>query len=388
MMYKKFISISILSAVFATSSVFAEDKVVATVNGSNIMQSALDEIGDMMKHSRMAVGEVSQTTLLDDLIITEIVRQEAAKTAIAGRDDIKEKVKEFTDRLVLNAWSQDKVKTLKITDIDLKAAYEKRMAGQAKDEYSARHILLKTEAEAKAVLEELKKGADFAELAKKKSTGPSSSKGGDLGWFSPSAMVAPFAEAVEKMTKGAYGTAPVKTEFGYHVIKLEDKRPIKLPSFESVKPQLQRVLEQEKMREYVQTLRAAADVKVLLAPTNTEKKPAAATPAPATPATAIPVPVTPATATPAPATPATATPTPAAPAAATPAPAAPAAATPTPAAPAAATPTPAAPATVTPAPAAPAAATPAPAAPAAATPAPVAPVTATPAPAAPVAPAQ
>lgn len=337
MMYKTLISVGILSAVFTASSAFAEDKVVATVNGNNIMQSALDGIGEMMKHSRMAAGEVSQTALLDDLIVTEVVRQEAAKTAIAGRDDVKEKIKEVTDRLVLNAWSQDKVKALKITDADLKAAYEKRMAGQAKEEYSARHILLKTEAEAKAVMEELKKGADFAELAKKKSTGPSSSKGGDLGWFAPTAMVAPFADAVAKMTKGTYGTAPVKTEFGYHVIKLEDKRPIKLPSFESVKAQLQRVLEQEKMREYVQTLRAAADVKVLLAPVTAPKTtpaPAVAAPAPVTApaatvapapaATPAPVATTPAT-TPAPAPAAT---TPATPATTTPA-SAPAAATPT-----------------------------------------------------------
>jgi len=331
MMYKKLISMGILSAVFTASSVFAEDKVVATVNGTNIMQSALDSIGDMMKHSRMPTGEVSQTALLDDLIITEIVRQEAAKTTIAGRDKIKEQVKEFTDRLVLNAWSQDKVKELKITDTDLKAAYEKRMAGQAKEEFSARHILLKTEAEAQAVLKELKAGADFVELAKKKSTGPSSSKGGDLGWFAPSAMVAPFADAVGKMAKGAYST-PVKTEFGYHVIKLEDKRPIKLPSFETVKPQIQRILEQEKMREYVQTLRAAAEVKVLLDPTPT-KKPSEAKPAEATPAAAAPTPA-PATPAPAPATPAATTPAPAAaePASATPAPA-PAAATPAPVAP-------------------------------------------------------
>ena len=367
MMYKNLMSVAILTALFSASSAFAEDKTVATVNGSNIMQSALDGIGEMMKHSRMAAGEVSQTALLDDLIITEIVRQEAAKTDIVGRDEIKEKIKEFTDRLVLNAWSQDKVKALKITDAELKTAFDKRMEGQAKDEYSARHILLKTEAEAKAVLVELKAGADFAELAKKKSTGPSSSKGGDLGWFAPSAMVAPFAAAVEKMTKGSYGIAPVKTEFGYHVIKLEDKRPIKLPSFESVKPQIQRVIEQEKMREYVQTLRAAADVKILLAPAAIEKKPTAAvTPAPTTPAAAVvPPAATPAVAAPAPkpVTPAAATTTPAVttPAAASTTPPAttPAAATTPPATTPATTPTVTAPTT----PAAPAAAPTAPVAP-------------------------
>lgn len=362
-MYKKLISISILSAIFATSAVFAEDKVVATVNGTSITQTALDEITEMMKLSRRAAGELSSNELLDDLIITEVVRQEAAKAKLTDRDDVKQKIKDFTDRLILSVWSQDKLKTLNISAEELKAAYDKRMASQAKEEYKARHILLKTIEEAKAVIVELKKGADFAELAKTKSTGPSSSKGGDLGWFAPSAMVAPFADVVEKMAKNAISETPVKTEFGYHVIKLEDKRPIKLPSFETVKPQLQRVIEQKKMREYVQTLRTAADVKVLLNPAKPatpvitvtpDTKTAAPTPtaapvaAPVTPAatpsadakTAAPTPSvapTPAAPAPVPVTPAA---TPAADAK-TPAPAAPApstapvpATTPTPAAPA------------------------------------------------------
>jgi peptidyl-prolyl cis-trans isomerase C len=303
----------------------------------------------MMKHSRQA-GDVNKNALLDDLIITEIVRQEAKKAGIAAREGIKTKLKEFEERLVLSAWSQDKIKGLNISDEELKAAYDKRMEGQAKDEYSARHILLKTEEEAKAIIEELKAGADFAELAKKKSTGPSSSKGGDLGWFAPSAMVAPFADAVKKMVKGNYTPAPVKTEFGYHIIKLEDKRPIKLPSLEAVKPQIKRVLEQEKMREYVQTLRAAADVKILLEGASTPKaveakptvgaKPAVATPPPAAevkPAVATPTPAATApVAVPAPAVvtpPATTTPAPAAPTAPAPvvAPVAPAAVAPAPA---------------------------------------------------------
>ena len=349
-MYKKLISISILSAIFATSAAFAEDKVVATVNGTSITQTALDEITEMMKLSRRAAGELSSNELLDDLIITEVVRQEAAKAKLTDRDDVKQKIKDFTDRLTLSVWSQDKLKTLKITDEELKAAYDKRMASQAKEEYKARHILLKTVEEAKAVIVELKKGTDFAELAKTKSTGPSSSKGGDLGWFAPSAMVAPFADVVEKMAKDAISETPVKTEFGYHVIKLEDKRPIKLPSFDTVKPQLQRVIEQKKMREYVQTLRTAADVKVLLNPA----KPAtpvitvtpvaadaktAATPTPT--AAPAPVPATPTT------TPAVDAKTPAPAPSAAPTPAAPA---PVPATPAA---TPAADAK-TPAPAAPA----------------------------------
>ncbi len=267
-MGKKLLIIGLMSLSLAVSSAllsraFAEDKTIATVNGSDIKQSTLDALSDLVKRSNRT-EQLDKKTLLEDLITTEVVRQEAMKAGLAEREDIKQKVKDFQDRLILNAWSQDKVKTFKISDDELKAAYDKRMADQPKTEYKARHILVKTEAEAKVIIDELKKGADFAELAKKKSTGPSGKNGGDLGWFSPNAMVAPFSEAVTKLEKGKMTEAPVKTKFGYHIIKLEDTRPIKLPSLDAIKPQLKRVIEQEKMKDYVDSLRAQAKVKILI----------------------------------------------------------------------------------------------------------------------------
>ena len=273
-MGKKILTAGILSLSLAISSVFAEDKVIATVNGEDITQSSLDMLTDLMKKSKR-FGEIDKSAIVEDLVVTEIVRQEAKKSSISERDDIKKKVKEFEERLVLNAWSQDKTKGFNISDEDLKKAYDKRMEGQDKNEYKARHILVKTEAEAKVLIDELKKGADFIELAKTKSTGPSGPNGGDLGWFSPNAMVAPFSEAVQKMEKGKYTETPVKTEFGFHIIKLDDKRELKLPGLDAVKPQIKRVIEQEKMKEYVQSLRAAADVKILINLAD-EKKPAEA----------------------------------------------------------------------------------------------------------------
>ena len=275
-MGKKILTVGILSLSLAISSVFAEDKVIATVNGEDINQSSLDALTDLVKRSKR-MGDIDKSAMLDDLIVTEIVRQEAKKAGLAERDDIKKKVKEFEDRLILNAWSQDKVKSLNISDEEIKAAYKKRNEGQAKSEYKARHILVKTEAEAKVLIDELKKGADFIELAKTKSTGPSGPNGGDLGWFSPNAMVAPFSEAVQKMEKGKFTETPVKTEFGYHIIKLEDKRDIKLPGLDAVKPQIKRVIEQEKMKEYIQSLRATADVKILIDLANDKKSTESAT---------------------------------------------------------------------------------------------------------------
>ena len=264
------LSLAISSALFSTAWA-GEDKVIATVNGEDIKQSSLDALNDLMKRSNRA-GKVSKSMIMDDLVITEIVRQEAQKSGIADREDIKQKLKEIEERLVINTWTADKAKSLTISDEDIKAAYDKRMKDQPTKEYHARHILLKTEAEAKVIIDELNKGADFAELAKKKSTGPSGPSGGDLGWFSPKAMVAPFSEAVAKMEKGKYSTAPVKTKFGYHIIKLEDTRDLPLPSLESVKPQLKRVIEQEKMKDYIDSLRANADVKILIDVNKADKK--------------------------------------------------------------------------------------------------------------------
>lgn len=264
-------------------------KVVATVNGQPITQQTLDMVVDMVGRS-VPDGKVEPRKVLDDLIITELARQEATKSGLAERADVKEKVKEFTDKLALNIWTQEKVDGLKISDEELKAAYDKQVASDDKFEYKARHILMKTKEEAEGIIKDLEKGADFADLAKKSSDGPSAGMGGDLGWFRLSTMVKPFADAVAKMQPNTYTKEPVQSEFGWHVIKLEEKRDVKPPEFETLKPQLQRQLQQEKMLAYMQEVRNKADVKVMLpeekAPeakpaASTDAKPAEAAPTPA-----------------------------------------------------------------------------------------------------------
>ena len=236
---------------------------VATVNGQVITKETLDSLVGMIKATSPDT-KVDTKSLLDDLIITELARQEANKSDLANSPDVKEKVKNFTDKLVLDAWAKDKAASFKISDADLKAAYDKQVAAGDKSEYKARHILMKTKEEAAGIIKDLEKGTDFADLAKKSSDGPSAAQGGDLGWFKPASMVKPFADAVAKMEKGTYTKEPVQTEFGWHVIKLEDKRDVKPPEFEALKPQLQCQMEQEKMMAYMQDLRTKADVKVTL----------------------------------------------------------------------------------------------------------------------------
>nr|CAA6825309.1 MAG: Foldase protein PrsA precursor (EC [uncultured Thiotrichaceae bacterium] len=240
----------------------AADEIVAIVNGTDLKRSTLDSVIEMAKRARPT--QLDEKVLLDDLIATEIARQEAKKSGLGEREDVKAKVQNFADKLILNTWMQEKASSLKISDEELKAVYDERIKDMPKTEYKARHILVKTEGEGKALVKELTGGKDFVELAKEKSTGPSGPKGGDLGWFKPQGMVKPFAEAVAAMKVGAVSEAPVETQFGWHVIKLEEQRDVKLPEIDSMKPQLKRQLEQKKMLEHMKALRAKADIKVLL----------------------------------------------------------------------------------------------------------------------------
>ncbi|MBU0653891.1 MAG: peptidylprolyl isomerase [Gammaproteobacteria bacterium] len=260
----KIIASGLVGLSLMATGLYADDaKVVATVNGTDITQETLDSVVDMVRRSTQG-EQVDNKAILDDLIITELARQEAQKSGLAEREDIKSKVKDFTDKLILNAWTQEKASTFKPSDDELKKAYEERTSGDNKLEYKARHILMKTKEEAEAIIKELEGGVDFADLAKKKSTGPSGPTGGDLGWFKPDAMVKPFSTAVAQMEPGTISKEPVQTQFGWHVIKLEERREVKQPEFDALKPQLERQHEQKKMLEYMDELRAKADVKVTL----------------------------------------------------------------------------------------------------------------------------
>lgn len=258
----RILSISIIMALMS-APVFAKDeKAVASVNGVEISEKTLKNYMDVVNRARP--GAVTQQDALDDLIVTEVALQEAKKANFQDREDIQEQIREATKKIILSTWTREQSESLKITDEDLKAAYNKRMEGQEKSEFKARHILLKTEDEAKAVIKEITDGGDFEKLAKDKSTGPSATKGGDLGWFKPSTMVPPFAKAVAAMKKGEVTQEPVKTGFGWHVIKLEDQREAQLPALEQLKPQLKRTLVQEKMIAKLDEIKDKADVKIML----------------------------------------------------------------------------------------------------------------------------
>ena len=258
------------TAATATPAAAVEDTVVATVNGDKIMKSTLDGYLALLKKS----GKVDPQAALDDLVATEVALQQAKTSGIMDRPDIQKKVDDFKRNLLLTTWTQEKVKSFKFSDEEIKSTYDERVAKLASKEYNARHILLKTEDEAKAIIKEIAGGADFEKLAKDKSTGPSATNGGSLGWFKAQTMVPAFANAIKEMKKGDVSKTPVKTQFGFHVIKLEDSRDAKLPTLESLKPQLQRVLSQKKMLAFMETIKKTADIKTMLPETKAPDEPA------------------------------------------------------------------------------------------------------------------
>lgn len=270
MLNKKILAASIMGVLMTTASLTTqaedaktapvEDTVIATVNGDKIMKSTLDGYMEILKKS----GKADQEAAVDDLVATEIALQEAKKTDILDRPESKKAIADFTRNVLLKTWTKEKVESFEITDAELKAAYDERVTNLAAQEFNARHILVKTEDDAKAIIKEIEGGADFEKLAKEKSTGPSGSNGGSLGWFKAQTMVPAFADAVKGMKKGDVSKAPVKTQFGFHIIKLEDSRNAKLPTMESLKPQLQRVTSQKKMLTYMEDLKKTADVKITL----------------------------------------------------------------------------------------------------------------------------
>ena len=261
------ITLSITSASITTlqaaSHEKAADVVIATVNGDKIMKSTLDGYLEILKKQKQ--GNANKQAAVDDLVATEIALQEAKKSDILERPETKKAISDYTRNILLQTWTKEKIQGFNIDEAAIKEAYDERVTKLASKEFNARHILVKTEDEAKAVITEANaEDADFAAIAKEKSTGPSGSNGGSLGWFKAQTMVPAFANAVKAMSKGDVSKEPVKTQFGYHVIKLEDSRDAKLPTLESLKPQLERVISQKKMLAFMENLKKDADIKITL----------------------------------------------------------------------------------------------------------------------------
>jgi len=242
-----------------------DNPVVANVNGLEITRNDVAEAQKLLPEQyRQIPFEQIFPTLLDSVIDTHLTAADARRQGMDKEDAFKQELARI-ERQLLQRNAITKAINDAVTDESLQAAY-KKMASDASgnSEIHARHILVKTEDEAKAVIVELDSGKDFAELAKAKSTGPSGPNGGDLGFFGRGQMVPAFEKAAFELDKGAYTTEPVQTQFGFHVIMQEDKRAKAPPSFGQAEPQLRAELSQTAGGAYMGELRKAAKIEKFL----------------------------------------------------------------------------------------------------------------------------
>lgn len=263
-----------LSAVIGLSACNAQEtakgpgtsdaKAVAVVNGVPIPQSTVD----YMIHEREAQGQSDTPDLreavINDLVSREVVSQAAIAKGLEKQPDVATQLGLAKQAILIRSYLKDYLEAHPVTDEMIKAEYDKIKAQMGDKEYKVRHILVSDEAEAKAIIAQLKKGANFAKLAKEKSLDAGSKeKGGELGWVTPNSMVKPFAEAMEKLKKGAYTQTPVHSKFGWHVIQLENERPLQTPSLHEVSNQLRQRIQQEQVSKAIADLRAKAKIELM-----------------------------------------------------------------------------------------------------------------------------
>ena len=206
-----------------------------------------------------AAGQIS---LLNELVSHFMVANSPQGKALAENPDVAAALEVARARLIAQTFVRAELDKINIDEAQLRARYDERYTGSGKAEYKARHILLENEADAKAVITKLDGGADFAELAKAKSTGPSKAVGGDLGWFEPEQMVGEFSAATQALSNGAYSNEPVKTQFGWHVILREDSRALPQPSLDDVRDELTREIQQEGIAAAINAIRDNTQIEI------------------------------------------------------------------------------------------------------------------------------
>lgn len=243
----------------AAAPAFAQN--VATVNGKPIPAAKVDQIvKQVVAQGKQTDSPQLREAIKKDLIAREVMIQEADKQGFGTRAEVKQALENARQSIVINAMLADYVRKNPIKDTEAKAEYDKFKAQMGDKEYHSRHILVATEDEAKAIITKLKGGAKFDELAKQSSKDGSAANGGDLGWASAASYVPEFSKAMAALQKGAITETPVKTQFGFHVIKLEDTRAAKIPPFEEVKQQVNESLQQRKLQAFREELMKKAKV--------------------------------------------------------------------------------------------------------------------------------
>ena len=260
-MKKQFLAATAIAGLLALGAQGALAQNLAIVNGKAVPKTRLDALAQQVAKSGRPVTPEMEGQLREEVIAREVFMQEAEKQGLSGSDDFKAQMELARQTLLIRELFANYQKTHPVTDADLKAEYDKFAAANGGKEYKARHILVEQEAEAKAIVASLKKGGKFEDIAKKQSKDPGSgAKGGDLDWANPASYVPEFTEALLKLNKGQTTDTPVKSQFGYHVIRVDDIRAAQLPAFEDVKPQIAQQMQQQKMSSFQEELRKKAKI--------------------------------------------------------------------------------------------------------------------------------
>jgi peptidyl-prolyl cis-trans isomerase C len=238
-----------------------EGPVVATVNGTPLMKSVIDIYATQRKASQGEGEQPNDQEILNEVISLELMRQEGVSKGLNTSPTIVATMDQQTRTLLAGAAIRDYVQKNPVSDEQARQVYDKEI-GKPSTEYNARHILVKTREEAEAIIALLDKGGDFDALAKEKSTDTSASEGGKLGWFSGAQMVQPFADALAALQKGSYTKEPVQTQFGWHVILLEDTRDSTPPAFDDIKDRLKVLVANQQLQQHIQQIREAAKIEI------------------------------------------------------------------------------------------------------------------------------
>ena len=273
-MKKQLLTSLVTAAVLSTAALSASAQNIAVVNGKAVPKARAEVLKQQIEQSGRPVTPEMEGQIKEEVIAREIFMQEANKRGLANSEAYKQQLELARQTILIRALFEDFQKKNPVTDAEAKAEYDKAVAANSGKEYKASHILVESEDRAKAIIAEIKAGKKFEDIAKKGSKDPGSgARGGDLDWANPGNYVPEFSEALIKLEKGGMTQEPVKTQFGYHVILLEDSRPIEAPPIDSLKPQLSQQLQQQNMRKQLDALKAAAKIDVVGA--------AASAPAPA-----------------------------------------------------------------------------------------------------------
>ena len=234
---------------------------LAVVNGKPVPSSRVKALQQQVEASGRPVTPEVMAQIKEELIAREVFMQEARKRGLDASEDYKTQLELARQTILIRQLFADFQKKNPVTDADIKAEYDKFVKENGGKEYRARHILVEKEDEAKALIADIKKGGNFEELAKKASKDPGSgANGGDLDWAAAGSYVPEFSGAMVKLDKGQMTDTPVKTQFGFHIIRVDDVRDAQLPKLEEVRPQIAQQLQQQKLSAYQEGLRSKAKI--------------------------------------------------------------------------------------------------------------------------------